>query len=85
MAASAKTNGMTIRVKSLTLKLPGKLPFAVIRHINAESGAMDIAKVLDTILGEEQAESVWGLGLDIDEGTELVDKIIGKYGVDAGK
>lgn len=69
----------------LTLTLPAKLPFAVVRYVDADSGSMDIANVLDALLGEEQAEKVWGLGLDIDQGTELVDQIIGKYGVDQGK
>lgn len=69
----------------LTLTLPAKLPFAVVRYVNADTGSMDIGKVLDAVLGEEQAEKVWDLDLDIDAGTALVDEIIRKYGVDTGK
>lgn len=69
----------------LTLTLPAKLPFAVVRYVNSDTGSMDIGKVLEVVLGEDQAEKVWDLGLDIDKGTELVDQIIGKYGVDQGK
>lgn len=83
MAAPAKKK---LKVNDdLTLNLPTKLPFAVTRYVDSKTGSMDIANVLDVILGEDQAEKVWDLGLDIDAGTELVEEIIKQYEVDSGK
>lgn len=80
MAAAKKT----LKVNDdLTLKLPAKLPFAAVRHVNGES--VDVPPLLEVILGADQAEMVWNAGLDIDQGSDLVDQIIGQYGVDTGK
>lgn len=83
MTAIADNKGKQLKVKTLTLKLPAKLPFTVARCIKGEE--VDVEKLLETILGSEQAEKVWNLGLDMDEGNEVVEKIISKYGVDTGK
>ena len=72
-----------LKVKDLTLTLPAVLPFLTLKYVKDDSA--DIPGLLDSILGEEQAEKVWKLGLDINEGTQLVDDIVGKYGVDTGK
>lgn len=83
MAAPAKKK---LKVNDdLTLTLPAKMPFSVVRYVNSQTGDMDIANTLETILGVEQAEKVWALGLDIEAGIELVDDIVGQYGVDTGK
>lgn len=79
--AAAKSK--SVKVKDLTLKLPAKLPFATVRYVRGDE--VDVAPLLESVLGEEQAEKVWNLGLDIDEGSALVDQIISKYGVDTGK
>lgn len=81
--AAAKTGGKTLKVKDLTLKLPAKLPFVTVKYVKEDS--VDVPNLLEAILGEEQADKVWALGLDVDEGGELVDKIVSKYGVDTGK
>jgi hypothetical protein len=81
MAAAAKSK--SVKVKDLTLKLPAKLPFVTVRYVNENN--VEVAPLLEAILGADQAEKVWGLGLDVDEGAALVDEIIGKYGVDTGK
>lgn len=79
----AAAKGKSLKVKDLTLKLPAKLPFATVRYVSESN--VDVAPLLDAILGKDQAEKVWALGLDVDEGAALVDDIIGKYGVDTGK
>ena len=81
--AAAKTGGKTLKVKDLTLRLPAKLPFVTVKYVKEDS--VDVPNLLEAILGEEQADKVWALGLDVDEGGELVDKIVSKYGVDMGK
>jgi hypothetical protein len=79
----ATAKGKSVKVKDLTLKLPAKLPFVTVRYVSENN--VDVAPLLEAILGPEQAEKVWALGLDVDEGAALVDEIIGKYGVDTGK
>jgi hypothetical protein len=80
MTAPAKKK---LKVKDLTLTLPGKLPFVTVKYVKEDS--VDVPNLLESILGEEQANKVWALGLDVDEGAALVDDIVGKYGVDTGK
>ena len=81
--AAAKSGGKSLKVKDLTLRLPAKLPFVTVKYVKEDS--VDVPNLLEAILGEEQADKVWALGLDVDEGGELVDKIVSKYGVDTGK
>lgn len=83
MAAAATNKGKTLKVKDLALKLPPKLPFTTTRYVKGDS--VDVAGLLEAILGEEQTNKVWDLGLDMDEGSELVDEIISKYGATTGK
>jgi len=79
----AAAKGKSVRVKDLTLKLPAKLPFVTVRYISETN--VEVAPLLEAILGDEQAEKVWALDLDVEEGAALVDDIIGQYGVDTGK
>ena len=81
--AAAKTGGKTLKVKDLTLRLPAKLPFVTVKYVKEDS--VDVPNLLEASLGEEQADKVWALGLDVDEGAALVDQIVSKYGVDTGK
>jgi len=83
MTTTAKNKGKSITVRDLTLKLPAELPFEVLRH-SVESPDYT-AKFLEIVLGEEQAEKVWDLGLGLKEGTELPDKIVAEYSLDMGK
>lgn len=83
MAAPAKKK---LKVNDdLTLTLPAKMPFEVVRYIDNKTGEMDIPKVLETLLGEDQAADVWALGLDIEAGVDLVDELFSQYGTDTGK
>ncbi len=81
--AAAKSGGKSLKVKDLTLRLPAKLPFVTVKYVKEDS--VDVPSLLEAILGEVQADKVWDLGLDVDEGAALVDQIVSKYGVDTGK
>ena len=81
--AAAKSGGNSLKVKDLTLRLPAKLPFVTVKYVKEDS--VDVPSLLEAILGEVQADKVWDLGLDVDEGAALVDQIVSKYGVDTGK
>ena len=80
--AASEARGKTLKVKNLTLKLPAKLPFETVRFIKDDD--IDIAGFLGSILGD-QVEKVWSAGLDMDEGTELVEGILKKYGLGSGE
>lgn len=81
--AAAKSGGKSLKVKDLTLRLPAKLPFVTVKYVKEDS--VDVPSLLEAILGKVQADKVWDLGLDVDEGAALVDQIVSKYGVDTGK
>jgi len=81
--AASESRGKVLKAAGLTLKLPAKLPFATVRYVNGDD--IDIAGFLAAILGEEQVNSVWNAGLDIDQGGELVGDILKKYGFEAGE
>ena len=81
--AAAKSGGKSLKVKDLTLRLPAKLPFVTVKYVKEDS--VDVPSLLEAILGEVQADKVWDLGLDVDEGAALVDQIVSKDGVDTGK
>ena len=81
--ASSEGRGKIVKTHGLTLKLPAKLPFETVRFIKGDD--IDIAGFLGAVLGEEQVSKVWASGLDIDQGTELVEAVLEKYGLDAGE
>lgn len=81
--ASGEGRGKVVKAHGLTLKLPAKLPFATVRFIKGDD--IDIAGFLGAVLGEEQVDKVWAAGLDMDQGTELVETVLEKYGLDAGE
>ena len=81
--AAGESRGKLLKAAGLTLKLPAKLPFATVRYVKGDD--IDIAGFLGSILGEEQVNTVWNAGLDIDQGGELVEDILKKYGLEAGE
>jgi hypothetical protein len=81
--ASSEGRGKIVKAHGLTLKLPAKLPFETVRFIKGED--IDIAGFLGTVLGEDQVAKVWEAGLDIDQGTKLVESVLEKYGLEAGE
>jgi hypothetical protein len=81
--AASETKAKSIKVKNLTLKLPPSLPFVTIRYVTNDD--IDMVGFLNSILGDEQLEKVWEAGLSMDEGTELVEAILKKYGLGTGE
>lgn len=75
----------TLEAHGLTLTLPPRLPFEVLRYMSDEPGAADVVGILRVVLGAEQLDKVWALGLDVDEGTQLVEDITGLYGSSVGE
>lgn len=80
-ARAEKTTGRTVTKHGLTLKLPAKLPFNVARWLRED----DVVGALEAIIGPEQLEKVWAANLDVDQGGELLDAILGQYGVSEGE
>lgn len=74
----------TIKFEGLTLTLPAKMPFNVLRYSGQNEGAQVIG-VLTELLGDDQLEQVWALQLDVDRGKELVDELMAAYGTTPGK
>lgn len=85
-AARSEVNGHrpTVEFEGLTLTLPAKIPFRVVRYMRG-GNVEDVAGMLGVLLGEEQLEKVWALDIDIDRGGELVDEVMDAMGSDTGK
>jgi hypothetical protein len=83
--AAARSKVRKLEFEGLTLKLPAKMPFRVLRHFSDDMGISQIIAVLRDVLGDEQMESVWELDIDIDRGTQLMDEIFGVYGMGTGE
>jgi hypothetical protein len=81
--AASESRGKVVKAHGLTLKLPAKLPFTTVKFVKGDD--IDIAGFLAAVLGEEQVNKVWDAGLDMDQGTELVEAVLAKYGLDAGE
>lgn len=91
-AARAESNGRrTVSYKDLGLPgtgkftLPGKLPFAVLRYMQSEDPSpADIVGVLETIL-KDQIDELWALDIDVEGGTEFMQKLLALYGTKPGE
>lgn len=70
-----------------TLKLAPKLPFRVLRSLgeNKDSEPAQVVAMLEDILGAEQANKVWESDLDLEQGRELVEKLLAVYGIGSGE
>jgi hypothetical protein len=88
-AAKAETAGKprTIQFRTLSLKLPEKLPLRALRHLRDEKTltGSDVYGVLEQILGEEQLDEVCDLGADVDEGGKLLEQILAELGTSTGE
>lgn len=85
-ARSERKKTRTIESNGLTLTLPAKLPFRVLRHLRTSEGGVDgPLGFLEDLLGEEQMEQVWALDIDVDEGVALVQQILDGYGLAEGE
>ncbi len=83
-AARSEDKPKTIKFEGLALTLPAKLPFRVLRHTR-EEGISGVVSFVEDVLGDEQMEKVWALDIDIERGGELMEEILGCYGMDAGE
>jgi len=81
--AAGESRGKVLKFEGLTLKLPAKLPFTTVRYIKGDD--IDIDGFLTAVVGEKQIDDVWSAGLDIDQGGELVEEVLKKYGLEAGE
>lgn len=87
-AARSEKNGAApnqIKYRGLTLKLPKKLPFNVLQFLGGQVTPATVVDVLVVILGEDQMQEVWDANLDIDQGTELMDKVLSTMGLELGE
>lgn len=87
-AARAEANGEapSVEFHGLTIELPAKMPFNVLRHI--ESGQNEGAQalgILRELIGAEQLDAVFALNLDIEQGMELLKLCSGQYGTSLGE
>lgn len=82
---SGKPKSLTY--KGLKLRLPAKLPFRVLRFArnSDEMAGADIYGTLEAILGTDQMRLVEELDIDIDQGSELLEKVLERMGVGAGE
>lgn len=87
-AARAEAAGGTITVEShgLTLTIPAKMPFSLFRFMGAEDpGPREVIGILETLLGPEQMNTVWSAGLDMDQGSALIDDLMAASGLSTGE
>lgn len=83
--AAKDTKEKNITIKGKRFKLPASLPYSTLRLINAPPGPVGDAMLLEEILGPEQMEEVWDLGLSMEEGIEFAVKTLEKYGMKRGE
>jgi len=74
----------TLEFEGLTLILPPKLPFRVLKHIRAGGVEGDVA-FLEEVMGPEQMEKIWDLDIDVDRGQELIVEVFAAFGTDSGE
>lgn len=91
-AAVAENEPREVAYKDLGLPgtgsftIPAKLPFRVLRFLrSSDPGPESIVGLVDTILGEEQAETLWGLDIDMEQGKEFVQNLAAQYGLTPGE
>lgn len=84
--AAARAEGpktRTITVAATKFKVPAKAPFEMVRYMRGDN--IDVVGVLEVVLGEEQLQKVWDLGLDLEQGRDLCSEILKNYGVTTGE
>jgi hypothetical protein len=89
IAARAETDGnglRTVETQGLTLTVPTKIPFAVLRYLEGDIGPAEMVGVLKTLLKPaDQIDKVWDAELDIEQGGELIKALIESGGVGVGE
>lgn len=86
-AARGEASGAprTVTSHGLTLEIPAKLPFSLLRHMGGDVGPQQAVGVMSELLGEEQMQKVWDAGLDIDQGVELLEALLEQAGSSPGE
>lgn len=84
-AARSEAEPRILEAHGLTLTLPSKLPFRILRHIQGDVGGKEAVAILTDLLGAEQMETVWAADLSMDEGVGLLSQITDVYGTTPGK
>lgn len=75
----------TLQFEGLKLKIPAKMPFNAVEYLGENMDGPATFAVLEVILGEEQMAQVKALNLDVDSGLKLLEQVMGKLEVKAGK
>lgn len=78
--AAKPASQKTVTYKNLKLKVPAKLPFATLIFLKENMSGADTIGALGSIVGDEQLEKVLAAGFDIDQGSELLDKVLDATG-----
>lgn len=80
-ARAEKTAGRTISKYGITLALPAKMPFNILRPLRED----DVLGAVEVILGADEFQKVWDANLEFEQGRELLDAIIADYGIGQGE
>jgi hypothetical protein len=87
-SATAAKDGKpkNITIKGRRFDLPAELPYSLIRLSGAlPNDPTGEAMVVQEILGEEQMDEVFNLGLTMQEGVDFGRKVMAKYGMTPGE
>lgn len=82
--AEAGEETRTLEAHGITLELPPKLPFKVLRHMRGGIGGTAVVGMLEAIVGPDQLEQIFDLDLDMEEGAQLFSEITALYGTSSG-
>ena len=87
VAARGEASGdpRTITSHGLTLTLPEKLPFAMLRYAKSSIEPADAIGIMTELLGDEQMQQVWAANLSVDDGLDLFTEILAASGVTPGE
>lgn len=77
--AEVASTTKTITFKGIKLTLPSEAPFNLVKY-----ETNDVSGILEELLGDD-LQKVWDANLTLDEGVDLVQKIMEGYGLTLGK
>lgn len=83
-AARAENEPRQLEAHGITLDLPAKLPFKVLKHVRGGVTGSNVVAMLEAIVGEKQLDRIFNLDLDIEEGARLFEQITALYGTTTG-
>lgn len=77
--AEVASSTKTLTFKGIKLTLPAQAPFNLVKY-----DASDVSGILEELLGDD-LQKVWDANLTLNEGVDLVQKIMEGYGLTLGK